>query len=212
MKEFYFAADLLTLSRHDRHYSEPKRMLAALRKFGLPADERTDNYEQMLHRLVVHIIEQHGETEVFLTETFIYPESLIELFRKRGLPLPAALQPAGTTKSGKDALDPGQFEQCFATVCRNCGTRTDPLGKAYQTPLGRLIFRVYLETRRSLGINTTAKYVLDHLKDFDSDKIVVTVEEDSVVWLTDDSKEKLTSVQTIEKFILKFSREIAALL
>ena len=62
------------------------------------------------------------------------------------------------------------------------------------------------------GINTTAKYVLEHLKDFDTDKIVTSINEDYVTWRTDDSKEKLTSLDTIAKFILNFNRELKTLL
>jgi hypothetical protein len=47
---------------------------------------------------------------------------------------------------------------------------------------------------------------------FDTDKIVTAVNEDSVTWLTDESKEKLTSVETIAKFVLNFNRELETLL
>ncbi len=53
---------------------------------------------------------------------------------------------------------------------------------------------------------------LEHLTDFDTEKIVTSFNEDSVTWLTDDKKEKSTSAQTIAKFILNFNREIETLL
>ncbi len=213
MKDFLFATDLLTVFRHDKHYGVQNNMSAALRKFGLASVERTDNSEQMIHALVVHIMDQRGESESFLAGKFICPKAVIQLLKEHGLPAPATLQPADTTNNNsKGSIDPAQFEQYFDIVCRNCGTVTDPLATAYRTPLGRLIFRTFLETRRNLGINTTAKYVLEHLKNFDTEKIVTSINEDSVTWLTGESKEKLTSIQTIAKFILNFNREIETLL
>ena len=213
MKELFFATDLLTVFRHDNYYSSPKNLSSALRKFGLSSVERADNIEQMFHALVVHIMDQRGESEPFLSGTFIYPEALIKLFKEHGLPTPSILQPANISKNdGKKSIDQAQFEQYFDIVCRNCGTVTDPLATAYRTPIGRLIFRTFLETRLTLGINTTAKYVLEHLKDYDTDKRVTSINEDFVTWLTDDSKEKLTSVQTIATFVLNFNRELKALL
>ena len=213
MKDLFFATDLLTLFRYDEYYSVTKNISAALRKLGLQSVERTDNIEQMFHALVVHIMDQRGESEPFLAGTFIYPEVVIELLKEHGLPAPATLQPASTTKTNsKEALDHGQFELYFDIVCRNCGTVTDPLATSYRTPIGRLIFRAFLETRLKLGINTTAKYVLEHLADFDTEKIVTATNEDSVTWLTGEAKEKLTSVETIAKFILKFNSELETLL
>lgn len=213
MKDLYFAADLLTVFRHDKYYSVQKNMSVALRKFGLSSVERTDNSEQMLHALVVQIMDQRGETEAFLSGTFIYPESVVQLLKDNGLPAPSALLPAGTTKGhSKEPLDEARLEQHFNTVCSKFGTVTDPLATAYRTPIGRLIFRTFLETRREIGINATARYVLEHLENFDNNKIVVSVSEDSVIWRTDDSKEKLTSVQTIAKFVLCFNREIETVL
>jgi hypothetical protein len=213
MKDLFFAADLLTVFRHDKYYGNSNNLSVALRKFGLDSVERSDNIEQMFHALVVHIMEQHGESEPFLAGTFIYPEAVVKLLKEHGLPAPAALQPASTTKNNSNAsIDHAQFEQYFDIVCRNCGTVTDPLATSYRTPIGRLIFRTFLETRLTLGINATARYVLEHLKNFDTEKTVTSVNEDSVTWLTDDSKEKLTSVQTIAKYVLNYNRELDTLL
>ena len=167
----------------------------------------------MFHALVVHIMDQRGESEPFLAGTFISPEAVIQLLKEHGLPAPATLQPANTAKNNsKELIDQARFEQYFDIVCRNCGTVTDPLATSYRTPLGRLIFRTFLETRQNLGVNATGRYVLEHLTKFDTDKIVTSVNEDSVTWLTDGSKEKLTSVETIAKFVLNFNREIETLL
>ena len=213
MKDLFFAADLLTVFRHDNYYSDYKNISVALRKVGLASVERTDNIEQMFHALVVHIMDQRGESEPFLAGTFIYPEAVIQLLKEHGLPAPATLQPASATKNNcKESIDQAQFEQYFDIVCRNCGTVTDPLATSYRTPIGRLIFRTFLETRLTLGVNATGRYVLEHLTGFDTDKIVTSVNEDSVTWLTDESKEKLTSVETIAKFILNFNRELETLL
>lgn len=213
MKDLFFTTDLLTVFRHDKYYGVQKNLSTALRKFNLAAVERTDNSDQMFHALVVHIMDQRGESEPFLAGTFIYPEAVIKLLKEHGLPTPAALLPASTTKSdSKGSIDLAQFEQYLDIVCRNCGTVTDPLGTSYRAPIGRLIFRTFLETRRNLGINTTAKYVLEHLADFDHEKIVTSISEDAVTWLADESKEKITSVQTIAKFLLNFNREIETLL
>ena len=138
---------------------------------------------------------------------------LKELLQRHRLPIPAALQPAPSTKSDRrEGTDPARLEEYFDIVCRNCGTVTDPLATSYRTPIGRLIFKTYLETRLTLGINTTAKYVLEHLKDYDTEKVVTAVEEDYVTWKTDDAKEKLTSVETIAKLVLNFNRELINLL
>jgi len=213
MKDLFFASDLLTLFRHDKHYSILKNISNALRKFGLAYDERSDNIEQMLHALVVHIMNQRGESEPFLAGTFIYPEAVIKLLKEYGLPTPAALQPESTKKNNSaEPIDHAQFEQYFDIVCRNCGTVTDPLANSYRTPIGRLIFRTFLETRLTMGINATGRYVLEHLKNFDIDKIVTSLTEDSVTWRTEDSKEKMTSVQTIAKYVLNFNRKIESLL
>jgi len=213
MKDLFFASDLLTLFRHDKHYSILKNISNALRKFGLAYDERSDNIEQMLHALVVHIMNQRGESEPFLAGTFIYPEAVIKLLKEYGLPTPAVLQPESTTKNtSAEPIDHAQFEQYFDIVCRNCGTVTDPLANSYRTPIGRLIFRTFLETRLTMGINATGRYVLEHLKNFDIDKIVTSLTEDSVTWRTEDSKEKMTSVQTIAKYVLNYNRKIESLL
>ena len=213
MKDLFFATDLLTLFRHDKFYSVPKNLAVALRKLGLPCNESIENIEKMFHSMVVHIMDQGGETEPFLSETFIYPEAAVKLLREKGLPTPAALQPASTIKNDRrESIDDAQFEQYFDIVCRNCGTVTDPLATAYRTPIGRLIFKTYLETRLTLGINTTAKYVLEHLKDFDTEKIVTAIHSDYVTWTTEDSKEKITSIETIAKRILNFNRELKNLL
>ena len=213
MKDLFFAADLLTVFRYDTYYGGYKNISVALRKVGLAAVKRTDSIEQMVHALVVHIMDQRGETEPFLAGTFIYPEAVVQLLKENGLPAPATLQPASTGKSNsKEPIDQAQLEQYFDIVCRNCGTVTDPLATSYRTPIGRLIFRTFLETRQNLGINATGRYVLEHLTLFDTDKIVTTVNEDSVTWLSDESKEKLTSVETIAKFVLNFNRELETLL
>lgn len=213
MKDFFFATDLLSVFRHDKHYGIPKNISVALRKFDLTSSERSDNLEQMLHTLTVHIMDQRGESEPFLTGIFIYPEAVVGLLKEHGLPIPVALQPASTAKNdSKESIDHARLEQFFDIVCRNCGTVTDPLATSYRTPIGRLIFRTFLETRLALGINTTAKYVLEHLTDFDTEKIVTSINEDYVTWLTDDSKEKLTSVETIAKFVLIFNHELKTLL
>lgn len=209
MKDLFFVKDLITVFRQDNYYGVPRNLSVALRKFGLQAVERGDNTEQMAHALVVHIMDQRGESEPFLFGTYIYPEAVVQLLRENGLPAPAALQPASpTTDNSKLSIDPARYEQYLDIICRKCGTVTDPHGTTYRTPIGRLIFRTFMETRRKLGINTTGKYALDHLKDFDTEKIVTSVNEDSVTWLADETREKLTSVQTIAKFILIFNREI----
>lgn len=213
MKDLFFATDLLTVFRHDKYYGVPRNLSVALRKFGLQSVEQTDDIEHMFHALVVHIMDQRGESEPFLAGTFIYPEAVMQLLKDQGLPAPAALLPASTTiNNSKGSIDPAQYEHYFDIVCRNCGTVTDPLATTYRNPIGRLIFRTFLETRRNLGINTTGKYALEHLKDFDTEKIVTSVNEDSVTWLTDEAKERLTSVQTIAKFILIFNREVETIL
>ena len=212
MKDLFFAADLLTVFRHDTYYGVYKNISVALRKVGLASVERTDNIEKMFHALVVHIMDQRGESEPFLAGTFIYPEAVIQLLKEHDLPAPATLQPEETTKkSSKESIDHAQYEQYFDIVCRNCGTVTDPLATAYRTPIGRLIFRTFWETRQNLRINATGRYVLEHLTEFDTDKIVTSVNEDSVTWLTAESKEKLTSVETIAKFVLNFNRELDTL-
>jgi hypothetical protein len=213
MKDLFFVTDLLTVFRNDNYYGVPKTLSVTLRKFGLTSVERADNIEQMFHALVVHIMDQRGESEPFLAGTFIYPEAVIKLLKEHGLPVPDTLQPESTTKkSSKGSIDRAQFEQYFDIVCRNCGTVTDPLAAAYRTPIGRLIFRTFLETRLTLGINATGRYVLEHLTEFDTEKVVTSVNEDSVTWLADESREKITSVQTIAKFVLNFNREIENLL
>ena len=213
MKDLFFAADLLTVFRHDTYYGDYKNISVALRKVGLATVEHADSIEQMFHALVVHIMDQRGESEPFLAGTFIYPEAVIQLLKEHGLPAPATLQPATITKNNsKESIDQAQFEQYFDIVCRNCGTVTDPLATSYRTPIGRLIFQTFLDTRLTLGINATGRYVLEHLTEFDTDKVVTSVNEDSVTWLTDESKEKLTSVQTIAKFVLNFNRELETLL
>ena len=213
MKDLFFTTDLVTLLRNDRFYGMPKNLPAALRKFGLTSIEQSNNIEQMYRSMAVHIMDQGGETEPFLSETFIYPEGIINVLKKHGLTIPAALQPATTMKNaGKETIDQDRLEQYFDIVCRNCGTVTDPLAASYRTPIGRLIFKTFLETRLTLGINTTAKYVLEHLMDFDTEKIVTSINEDYVTWITEDSKEKMTSIETIAKRIISFNRELKTLL
>jgi hypothetical protein len=205
MKDLLFAADLLIVFRQDEHYSVQKNLANALRKFHLPCNEST---EQMVRTLTLHILEQCGESEPFLTGTFISSEALTGLFKKQGLRAPAAT----TMVARKEPTVQEQFEKHFDSICRNCGTVTDPLGMTYRTPIGRLIFRTYLETLQSQGVKTTAWYILRNLKDFDEEKIVTAVEEDYVTWKTEDDKEKLTSVHTIGKFVLILDREAAKIL
>jgi hypothetical protein len=213
MKDFFFATDLMTVFRHDKFYAIPKNLSVALRKFELPSIEQSDHVDRMLHTLVVRIMDLRGESEPFLTGTFIYLEAVATLLKEHGLPIPAALQPARKkTKDSIESVNHAQFEQYFDIVCRNRGTVTDPLATSYRSPIGRLIFRTFLETRLTLGINTTAKYVLEHLKDFDAEKIVTSINEDFVTWKTDDSKERLTSTETIAKFILIFNHDLKTLL
>jgi|GEM_PF-3458500 len=213
MKDLFFTTDLLNVFRHDKYYNSPKNVSVALRKFGLASIDRNDNIEQMLHALTVHIMDHGGESEPFLSGTFIYPEGVIKLLKDQGLPIPTTLQPeSSTSNDSKGTNDPARFEQYFDIVCRNCGTVTDPLATSYRTPIGRLIFKTFLETRLTLGINTTAKYVLEHLTDFDTEKIVTSINEDYVTWMTEDSKEKITSIETIAKRIINFNRELKTLL
>lgn len=213
MKDLFFTTDLLALFQHDKYYGDAKNLVVALRKFGLSSLGQSNNIEQMYRALAVQIMDQAGESEPFLSGTFVYPEAIVKLLKGQGLPAPAALQPESVKQNaGKETIDDAQFEQVFDTVCRNCGTVTDPLANSYRTPMGRLIFRTFLQTRQTLGINATGRYVLEHMKDFDTEKIVTTVNEDSVIWLTEESKEKITSVQTISKFVLNFNRELENLL
>jgi len=213
MKDLFFTTDLVTLLRHDKHYSVPKNLVGALRKFGLDSVERTDDLDRMFHGLAVHIMDRGGETEPFLAGTFIYPEAIVRLLKEKGLPAPAALQPASAGKGqGGAALDDAQLDHYFDIVCRNCGTVTDPLATAYRTPIGRLIFKTFLATKLTLGINATGRYVLEHLQNYDDGKVVTSVTEDAVTWLTGDSREKITSVETIATLVLNFNREIENLL
>ena len=213
MKDLFFTTDLVPLFRHDKFYGTPKNLPVALRKLGLSQVDRGDDTERMLHALAVQIMDRGGESEPFLSETFIYPEALVALLKRCDLPVPAALQPAKSSKNdAQGPLDEARFEQYLDTVCRNCGTVTDPLAAAYRTPLARLVFRTYLETRLTLGINTTAHYVLEHLADFDTGKVITAILEDGVTWRTTDGREKLTSVETIGKMVLNFNRELKTLL
>ncbi len=213
MKDLFFVSDLLSLFRQDKYYSVVKNVSNALRKFSLPYNEQTENIEQMIRKLAVHLIGQRGETEPFLTERFIDAKALIKLLKEHSLPVPTKLQPESTKQNlCADKIDQIQFEKYFDLVCRNCGTVTDPLGTSYRTPIGRLVFRTYLETLQKQGVKTTAWYILEHLKDFDTEKIVTSVKEDYVTWRTEDAKEKLTSLHTISKFVLRLDREIANIL
>jgi hypothetical protein len=210
MNDLLFTKDLLAILQKDNYYGNPKNILVALKKLKLTSIRPSNDIEQMLRGIVVHMIDQRGESEPFLTETFIYPEAVVKMLKEHGLPVPTTLQPAGTSV-GDTSLDQSQVEQYFDIVCRNCGTVNDPLGNKYKTPIGRLIFTTYLETRKSLGIKTTAKYVFEHLGEYDSDKVITSVLDDAVTWRTDDGNEKITSKDTIAKFIVKFEREINAL-
>ena len=213
MKELYFTTELQAVFRHDAHYGLHKNAEAALRKLGLTAFEKSSNIDQIYYAMAVHLMDRYGESEAFLSETFIYPEAIVQSLKDHGLPVPAALQPENTTKSAPGGhLDPAVFEQYFDKVCRNCGTVTDPLASSYRTPIGRLILRTFLETRLASGINTTGKYVMEKLKDFDSDEVVTSIEEDYVTWRCEEDKEKLTSLHTIEKYVLNFNRELETLL
>lgn len=213
MKDLFFTTDLLALFRNDKYYGEPKNLVVALRKCGLSSVGHGNNIDQMYHELAVQIMDQGGESEPFLSGTFIYPEAIVKLLKGKGLPAPVALQPASAAQgNGKASIDESQLEQYFDTVCRNCGTVTDPLANSYRTPIGRLVFRTFMETRQTLGINATGRYVLEHLKNHDTENVVTSINEDSVIWRTEDSKEKITSVQTISTFILNFNREIENLM
>lgn len=213
MKDLFFVADLLSVFRHDKYYSRHKNISTALRKVGVSSAELADNVEAMFRAMVVHIMDQRGESEPFLTGTFIYPEAVIQLLKEYDLPVPAAMQTENTTPGeSKKSITHNKFEQYFDIVCRNCGTVTDPLAQSYRTPIGRLIFRTFLETRRNLGINATGRYILEHLKEFDTEKIVTSINEDSVTWKAEKSKEKLTSIETIAKFVLNINREVENLL
>lgn len=212
MKDLFFAADLLAVLRHDKYYGIARNVSHALGKFGLASLVRSDDSEQTRHALVVHIMDQRGESEPFLAGSFITPKAIIKLLQEHNLPAPGALQPPGTKDSRGETLDQAQIDRYFDIVCRNCGTVTDPLANAYRTPIGRLVFKTFLAIRHSLGITTTAQYVLGHLKDYDSEKIVTAINADSVTWRADASKEKLTSVETIARFILNFNRELEPLL
>ena len=213
MKDFFFAADLLTIFRQDNYFSTPKNLSIALHKLNLKTIEKNNAIEQMVHSLVIYIMDQCGKSEPFLTGVFVSPDAVASLLKEHDIPVPAALQQTRSTKNEKTkTLGHVQFEKYFDIFCRNCATITDPLAKSYRSPIGRLIFKTLMETRLALGINTTAKYVLEHLTDFDTDKIVTSITEDSVIWLNDDSKEKLTSINTIEKFVVHFNRELKTLL
>lgn len=209
MKDFYFASDLLTVFQQDNYFSTPENLSIALHKLNLKPTEKNIGIEPMFHSLVIHIMNQCGKSEPFLTGVFVSPDAVANLLREHKLPVPAALQQTSLTKNERTkTLDHDQLEQYFDIFCRNCGTVTDPMAKSYRSPIGRLIFKTLMETRLALGINTTAKYVLEHLTDFDTDKIVTSITEDSVTWLTDDSKEQSTSMKTIEKFVVNFNREL----
>lgn len=213
MKDLLFSKDLMTLLQHDSYYGNPGNLLKVLGKLGVQSADPNDSVEKMMHALVVNIMDQRGESEPFLEGTFIYSEAVVGLMKERGLPAPTALLPKSSSKeTSKEQLDEAQYEQLFDTVCRNCGTVTDPLASSYRTPIGRLIFKTFLTTRQALGINSTGHYVLEHLKDYDIEKIITTINEDSVIWKTENGKEKITSVQTIAKFVLNFNREIENLL
>lgn len=209
----FFTKDLLVIFQHDKFYGVPKNLSVALRKFGLESVDRTNDIEKMRHGLVVHIMDQRGETEAFLEEVFIYPEMVIKFLKEHGLPAPAALRPHDAAKDkGIDFTDPAQYEQLFDKICRNCGTVTDPLGNAYRTPMGRLIFKTYLRARQELGLRTTGKYVFEHIQDLDKDKIIHAIEEDAVLWKLDEERKKIISVDTIGKYVMKFERELENLL
>ena len=99
MKDLFFTSDLLTLLRHDKFYGVPKNLSVALRKLGLPSNESIENIEKMFHSMVVHVMDQRGESEPFLSEAFIYPDAAVQLLREKVLPIPTALQPATTVKN-----------------------------------------------------------------------------------------------------------------
>ena len=183
-----------------------------MRKFGTHINERADSIEQMRRSLVVHIIDNAGESEPFLEETFIEPEAVIAYLKKHGLPAPAALQQQGASPENKDLTDPAEFEQLLDTICRNCGTVTDPLGDAYKTPIGRLIFKTFLTTRQEIGIRTTGKFVFEHISEYDTEKIIDSIEEDYLVWIVDSEHKKMISKDTIGKYVMKFDRELENIL
>ncbi len=212
MKDLLFFKDLMTLLQQDSYYGNFDNLPGVLRKLGGQSVSLSDSGESMLHALAVHIMDLRGESEAFLDGTFIYAENVIALLKDKGLPAPAALCPAGSTTDNKGVIDETQYDQLFDTVCRNCGTVSDPLGLHYKTPIGRLIFRTFLATRQNLGIRTTAKYVFEHLPEYDTEKIVATVEEDYVVWNVDEENQKMISKHTIGKYIMKFDHELEILL
>lgn len=211
MKDLYLLKDLINLFQQDKHFGVHKNLVTALKKFGVSGYERSNEIDQMYNALAVQVISQYGESEPFLAEAFIYPEGIVQALKQQRLPTPLALQ--AVTTENKEALlsDPEQVEHFFEIICRNCGTVNDPLGKNFQTPIGRLIFKTYIETRKALGISTTAKYVFEHLGEYDREKVITSVLDDAVTWRTEDGKEKITSVDTIGRYIIKFEREVKAL-
>ena len=50
MKDLFFAADLLTVFRHDTYYGDYKNISVALRKVGLAAVKRTDSIDNSVGR------------------------------------------------------------------------------------------------------------------------------------------------------------------
>ena len=82
MKDLFFTTDLLALFRNDKYYGEPKNLVVALRKCGLSSVGHGNNIDQMYHELAVQIMDQGGESEPFLSGTFIYPEAIVKLLKE----------------------------------------------------------------------------------------------------------------------------------
>lgn len=212
MKEILFPADLCKLFRHDAYYTVPGNLLNAMERLGGKFANTADNDESRLRALAIHILELGGESEPFLAEKFIHPDDLAQLLDKNKLPRPASLQQAASVRAdSNESIDPARFEQLFDIVCRNCGTVSDPLASSYRTPIGRLVFRTFLGIRQTLGITTTAQYVLGHLKDFDTEQIVISIDQDAVTWGTGDTTHR-TTLDKIAGFIVCFNRELDSLL
>ena len=199
-----FKTDLITLLRQDLHYGVPENLLPAMRAFGLPTGEPPHDYQRLLHELVDRILDLKGETEAFLSEGFIEPEALVALLADHELPVPAVLMPAlPSGAADKSAIDQTVFDYYFDIACRNSATVTDPTASAYRNPLGRLLFRAMLSVKQQLGINPTARYILDHLREFDTEGIVETVETEAVVWKEGNVKRRM-SLEAMARIMVNF--------
>ena len=81
IKDFFFAADLLTVFRQDNYFSTPNNLSIALHNLNLKPVEKNYNIEQMFHSLVVHIMDQCGQSEPFLTGVFVSPDAVANLLK-----------------------------------------------------------------------------------------------------------------------------------